>query len=33
MVLVSLGGFFSWLPRQLLFGGRLDIGQPVGGGE
>lgn len=26
------GGIFSWLPRQL-FGGRLNIRQPVGGGE
>lgn len=33
MVLVSLCGFFSWLPRLLLFGERLDISQPVGGGD
>lgn len=25
--------FLSWFPRQLLFGGRLDISQPVEGGE
>lgn len=33
MVLVSLGDFFLGSQGVLLFRGRLDISQPVGGGE